>query len=215
MAIKKPEQIKISRRIAIAWVIPAFSGAVIIGLIGAGLYEQGMFDDIEKVMPHLANELLPAWLAGIFVSGAIAAMMSTADSQLLVISSSIIEDFFNRTLKRDVGDASLLKASRIITIVVGLTGFVIALTSDKLIFSMVSYAWAGLGSSFGPAILLMLTWKKVTYQGVIAGLATGFVSTVVWSEITALDAVISVRFVSWVLAFLAVWLVSRATRHQS
>ena len=66
-----------------------------------------------------------------------------------------------------------------------------------------------LGSSFGPVILLMLTWKKVTYQGVIAGLVTGFVSTVVWSEITALDAVISVRFVSWVLALLAVWLVSR------
>jgi len=215
MAIKKPEQIKISRRIAIAWVIPAFSGAVIIGLIGAGLYEPGMFDDIEKVMPHLANELLPAWLAGIFVSGAIAAMMSTADSQLLVISSSIIEDLFHRTLNRNVGDAYLLKASRIITIAVGLIGFTIALTSDKLIFSMVSYAWAGLGSSFGPVILLMLTWKKVTYQGVIAGLATGFVSTVIWSEITVVDAVISVRFVSWVLAFLAVWLVSRATRHQT
>ena len=73
---------------------------------------------------------------------------------------------------------------------------------------MVSYAWAGLGSSFGPLILLMLTWKKVTWQGVIAGLLTGFVSTVIWSEITLLDAVISVRFVSWVLAFLAVWLTS-------
>ena len=80
---------------------------------------------------------------------------------------------------------------------------------------MVSYAWAGLGSSFGPLILLMLTWKKVTYQGVIAGLVTGFVSTVVWSELTALDAVLSVRFVSWVLAFLAVWLVSRVTRQKS
>lgn len=215
MSIRKAEQIKVSRRIAIAWVIPAFAGALLTGVIGAGLYEQGIFDDIEKVMPHLANELLPAWLAGIFVSGAIAAMMSTADSQLLVISSSIIEDFFHQTLGKDVGDASLLKYSRIITIVVGLIGFMIALTSDKLIFSMVSYAWAGLGSSFGPVILLMLTWKKVTYQGVIAGLVTGFVSTVVWSEITALDAVISVRFVSWVLAFLAVWLVSRATRDQS
>jgi sodium/proline symporter len=215
MAIKRAEKIKISRRIAIAWVIPAFSGAVIIGLIGAGMHGQGMFDDIEKVMPHLANELLPAWLAGIFVSGAIAAMMSTADSQLLVISSSLIEDFFHQTLGREVGDASLLKASRVITILVGLIGFAIALTSDKLIFSMVSYAWAGLGSSFGPVILLMLTWKKVTYQGVIAGLITGFTSTVIWSEITALDSVISVRFVSWVMAFLGVWLVSRASRNRS
>jgi sodium/proline symporter len=212
MSIRNAKKIKISRRIAIAWVIPAFTGALVIGLVGAAYYSQGMFDDIEKVMPHLANELLPAWLAGIFVSGAIAAMMSTADSQLLVISSSLIEDFFHRTLGRDVGDASLLRASRIITIAVGLLAFVIAMTSNKLIFSMVSYAWAGLGSSFGPLILLMLTWKRVTWQGVIAGLITGFASTVIWSEISMLDAVISVRFVSWVLAFLAVWLTSLLTR---
>ena len=211
MAIKSARQIKVSRRIAIAWVIPAFTGAVVIGLVGAGLYGQGVFDDIEKVMPYLAGELLPAWLAGIFVSGAIAAMMSTADSQLLVISSSIIEDFFHQTLGRNVGDAFLLKASRAITIAVGLIGFSIALTSDKLIFSMVSYAWAGLGSSFGPLMLLMLTWKKVTWQGVIAGLTTGFITTVVWSEIVLLDTVISVRFASWVLAILAVWLTSRLT----
>lgn len=215
MAIRSADQIKISRRIAIAWVIPAFTGALLIGIIGAGLFEQGMFDDIEKVMPHLANDLLPAWLAGIFVSGAIAAMMSTADSQLLVISSSIIEDFFHRTLGRDVGDRLLLKGSRWITIIVGLTGFAIAITSDKLIFSMVSYAWSGLGSSFGPLILLMLIWKKVTWQGTIAGLTTGFVTTVIWSELTRLDAVISVRFVSWVVAFLAVWLVSILTRRSS
>lgn len=212
MAIKNPEKIKISRRIAIAWVIPAFAGAVLIGIVGAGLYGQGAFDDIEKLMPYMAGELLPAWLAGIFVSGAIAAMMSTADSQLLVISSSIIEDLFHRTLGWDVGDASLLKGSRIITIFVGVIGFVIALTSDKLIFSMVSYAWAGLGSSFGPLILLMLTWKKVTWQGVIAGLVTGFAVTVIWSELAALDAVLSVRFVSWVAALLAVWITSLLTK---
>ncbi len=212
MAIDSPENIKISRRIAIAWVIPAFAGALVIGIVGAGIYEQGMFDDIEKVMPYMANELLPAWLAGIFVSGAIAAMMSTADSQLLVISSSIIEDFFHRTLGKDPGDKSLLRSARIITLLVGILAFVIALSSDKLIFSMVSYAWAGLGSSFGPLILLILTWKKVTWQGVIAGLITGFTSTVIWSELDALDAVISVRFVSWVAAILAVWITSMLTR---
>jgi len=215
MAIRDPGQIKISRRIAIAWVIPAFTGALAIGIIGAGFYEQGMFDDIEKVMPHLANQLLPAWIAGIFVSGAIAAMMSTADSQLLVISSSIIEDFFHRTLGRNLGDRPMLRASRIITIAVGLIGFLIAVTSDKLIFSMVSYAWAGLGSSFGPLILLMLIWKKVTRQGVVAGLITGFGSTVIWSELTALDAIISVRFVAWIMALVVIWVVSLITRSKS
>ncbi len=211
MAISSPRQIRISRRIAFAWVIPAFAGALAIGIIGAALYGQGHFVDIEKVMPQMANDLLPAWVAGIFVSGAIAAMMSTADSQLLVISSSIIEDLFHRTLNREVSESTLLRASRSITIAVGLIGFIIALTSDKLIFSMVSYAWAGLGSSFGPLVLLMLTWKKVTHQGALAGLITGFTSTVIWSEITMLDSVISVRFASWVLAFMAVWIVSRIT----
>ena len=114
-----------------------------------------------------------------------------------------------------MGDKLLLKGSRWITIMVGLIGFAIAITSNKLIFSMVSYAWSGLGSSFGPLILLMLTWKKVTWQGTIAGLTTGFVTTVIWSELTRLDAVISVRFVSWVVAFLAVWLVSILTRRSS
>lgn len=211
MSIKNPEKIRISRRIAIAWVIPAFAGAIVIGMVGAALYGQGKFDDIEKIMPYMAIQLLPAWVAGIFVSGAIAAMMSTADSQLLVISSSVIEDFFHQTLGWDVGDGFLLKASRAITIVIGIIGFTIALTSDKLIFSMVSYAWAGLGSSFGPVLLLILKWKKVTYQGVIAGLLTGFLTTVVWSEITILDQWVSVRFAAFVISFFAVFIVSKMT----
>ncbi len=211
MSISAVEKIKVSRRIAIAWVIPAFTGALLIGIVGVTLYGQGYFEDIEKIMPHLATELLPAWLAGILISGAIAAMMSTADSQLLVISSSIIEDFYHQTLGKEVTDKFMLMASRLITVVIGLVGLLIAITSDKLIFSMVSYAWAGLGSSFGPLLLLMLKWKKVTWQGAIGGLITGFMVTVIWSEITFLDEIISVRFVSFVMSFLVVWLVSLIT----
>ncbi|MCF8225825.1 MAG: sodium/proline symporter [Bacteroidales bacterium] len=212
MSIKSSKKIFVSRRIAIAWAIPAFTGAMLIGVVGAAMYGQGYFEDIEQIMPHLATTLLPAWLAGILISGAIAAMMSTADSQLLVISSSVIEDFYHRTLGREVTDRFMLMASRIITVVIGGIGLIIAVTSDKLIFSMVSYAWAGLGSSFGPLLLLQLKWKKVTWQGAIAGLLTGFITTVIWSEVTVLDEHLSVRFVSFVLAFLAVWLTSLATR---
>jgi len=105
----------------------------------------------------------------------------------------------------------MLQASRFITVVIGLVGLGIAITSDKLIFSMVSYAWAGLGSSFGPLLLLMLKWKKVTWQGAVGGLITGFMVTVIWSEITVLDEVLSVRFGSFVLSFLVVWIVSLLT----
>ena len=211
MAIKNPKKIKVSRRIALIWAVPAFTGAIMIGVVGLALYGNGYFTDVEHVMPHLAKSLLPAWLAGLFISGAIAAMMSTADSQLLVITSSVIEDFYHKTLGRNVSGRVLLNLSRMITLIVGLMGFLIAITSEKLIFSMVSYAWAGLGSSFGPALLLMLKWKRTTAKGVLAGMITGTFSTIIWSEISFLDDMLSVRFASFVLAFFAVIVVSLLT----
>lgn len=212
MSINNKDNIKKSRRIAIAWAIPAFSGALLIGLIGLAVYGQGHFADVENIMPTLANDFLPTWLAGIFVSGAIAAMMSTADSQLLVISSSVVEDFYHQTLGKEVSERRMLTISRIVTVVVGIAAFFIAVLSKKLIFTLVSYAWSGLGSSFGPALLLMLKWKRTTKQGVLAGMITGFVSTVLWSSIPVLDSFISVRFVSFVLAFIAVIVVSLLTK---
>ena len=115
---------------------------------------------------------------------------------------------------KEVTDKFMLQASRVITVLIGLIGLLIAITSDKLIFSMVSYAWAGLGSSFGPLLLLMLKWKKVTWQGAVGGLITGFMVTVIWSELSVLDDILSVRFVSWVMAILVVWLVSLLTREK-
>jgi len=211
MAIGDINKIKVSRRIAIAWAIPAFTGAFIIGLVGLSMYGQGYFEDVEQVMPALTHDFLPAWLAGIFISGAIAAMMSTADSQLLVISSSVIEDFYHKTLGKSLSNKKLLNLSRLITVAVGLFGFVIAITSAKLVFGLVSYAWSGLGASFGPALLLLLKWKRINWKGVLAGMITGSLVTVVWSEIAFLDQAISVRFVSFVAALLAIYTVTLLT----
>lgn len=211
MSIKSAEKIKTSRTIAIAWAIPAFTGAMLIGLIGLALYGKGYYVDVEEIMPHLATTLLPTWLAGIFISGAIAAMMSTADSQLLVITSSVIEDFYHKTLGMDVTEKRLLYLSRIITVVVGAIGFIIAISSENLIYELVSYAWAGLGSSFGPALLLILFWKKITSQGVIAGMLTGSITTIIWSNINYLENIVSVRFTSFVFAIIAIYIVSKIT----
>ncbi|HSA34624.1 MAG TPA: sodium/proline symporter, partial [bacterium] len=186
----------------------AFTGAIIIGLAALALHGRGFYADPEKAMPSLATELLPGWLAGILISGAIAAMMSTADSQLLVISSAIIEDFYRKTLGRQLSDRAMVAFSRLITLSVGIAGILLALYSDKLIFAMVSYAWSGLGSSFGPAILLTLLWKKTSGPGVIAGMLTGTLTTVIWSSIPALDSLITARLVSFVLAVAAIIIVS-------
>ncbi len=215
MSIKDPEKIKVGRRIAIAWAIPAFFGAVMVGLVGLAMYGSGYFEDVEFVMPALAATLLPGWLAGIFISGAIAAMMSTADSQLLIISSSVIEDFYHKTLGKEVTERRLLHLSRIVTIVVGLFGFTIAATSKELIFELVSYAWAGMGASFGPALLLLLKWKKTTKQGVLAGMLTGAITTIVWQNIDMLNNFLNVRFTSFILAFFAVVVVSLGTQKKT
>ncbi len=214
MSIRNPGKIKISRRIAFIWAIPAFTGGLVIGLIGLAMYGQGYFEDVEQVMPHLANTLLPSWLAGIFISGAIAAMMSTADSQLLVISSSVIEDIYHKTLNRKVSEKILLKISRGVTILVGVIGFFISIYSEKLIFSMVSYAWAGLSAAFGPALLLTLKWKKTTWQGVLTGMIIGTLSTIIWSEIIWLEYVISSRLSGFIIAILTVYIVSLLTQKE-
>jgi sodium/proline symporter len=209
MSINHSGNIKISRRIAYVWAIPGFTGALVIGLVGMVYYGQGAFEDVENVMPQLANDLLPQWLAGIFISGAIAAMMSTADSQLLVITSSVIEDIYHKTLgNQEVTEKKLLYLSRIITIVVGALGLLISITSKDLVFAMVSYAWAGLGSSFGPTLLMTLWWKKTTGKGVLAGMVTGTLATIIWSSFPEMDAFLSSRLIAWVAAFLAVFLVS-------
>ncbi len=214
MAIRSASEIKISRRIAIAWAIPAFAGAFAIGFVGLSLYGR-IFADPEFLMPFIATKLLPSWIAGIFISGAVAAMMSTADSQLLVITSTVVEDFYHKALNKDVSQKKLLSLSRIVTVLIGIFGFILAVTSKKLIFSLVSYAWAGLGASFGPALILMLKWKKTTSQGVLAGMITGTMTTVIWSEIVFLDNFLSVRFTSFVFAFIAVIIVSILTQEKT
>ncbi len=212
MAIKNSEQIKIGRRIAYAWAIPAFTGAFLIGIIGLTIYGPNAFSDVEFVMPALAKSLLPSYIAGFIVSGAIAAMMSTADSQLLVISSTVVEDLVSRTMGVKLSDKKVLLYSRLLTLATGVAALAIALTSKELIFAMVSYAWSGLGASFGPALILLLKWKKTTKEGVVASMLTGAIVSVVWKSSDFLSSLITERFSSFVLSFLAAVVVSLATR---
>ena len=217
MAIDKPENIYISRRIAISWAVPAFFGSMFIGLTGYFLLNSGTLffngqqlagiaalSDPEKLMPIMAQNLLHPWLAGIFISGAIAAMMSTADSQLLVSTTVLTEDVIANYF-HDIRDRfNLLSIGRGLTILIGLLAFYLAWKSTDLVFEMVSYAWGGLGASFGPALLLTLWWKRVSKAGVIAGMVAGTVFTV----IDLFGTWVTVRFSAYIIALGAVYLFS-------
>jgi len=213
MAIDKPENIRISRRIAISWAVPAFFGSMFIGLTGYHLLNAGVLSfegnllgsvaalsDPEKLMPIMAQNLLHPWIAGIFISGAIAAMMSTADSQLLVSTTVLTEDVIANYFKSLKNRFDLLFIGRILTILIALLAFFMAWQSEELVFEMVSYAWGGLGASFGPALLLTLWWKKASRAGVIAGMVSGTLFTVV----DLFGNWVTVRFSAFVIAFIAV-----------
>jgi len=209
MAIDSPDAIGAGRRVAIAWTVLAYGGAALIGVVGITLvhYSQvpveavvGEGADPERILPLLAGALFPAWIAGILISGAVAAMMSTADSQLLIATSTIVEDFWCKALGRRLSQRGLVTMSRMVTVVVGAAAFALAWTSDDLIYDVVSLAWAGLGSSFGPALVLSLHWRRMNGTGVLAAMIAGAVSTAAWKWIPGLDDLISVRFVSFVLA---------------
>lgn len=211
MSIKRTHEIKTARKIAAAWAVPGVSGAFLIGIVALAMFGENFFPDVEQAMPYLAMHLLPGWIAGILISGAVAAMMSTADSQLLVSTSAITVDFYNHFLKRKINDRKMVRLSRIVTICFGVFAYLIAIISQltgKTIFGVVSYAWAGLGSSFGPALILTLWWKNTTRKGVIAGILTGAITTVIWANITFLQTAVTERLVSFVFAFIAVIIVS-------
>jgi len=147
-------------------------------------------------------------------SWAIPAMMSTADSQLLVTASAISEDLIHKVGKQDLSPEKLLKIGRLSTIVVGIIAFIMACTSTDLVFSLVSYAWSGLGASFGPVLLGIIYWKKITREGALAGMLTGSISTVIWKNIPGLNSIISERFVSYLLAFAVIILISVLTQRK-
>ena len=156
-------------------------------------------------MPIMAKSLLPAWIAGIFISGAIAAMMSTADSQLLVSTTVLTEDIIRKYFKQNTKESELLNIGRLLTIIIGVIAFYMAWTSKDLVFEMVSYAWGGLGSAFGPALVLSLLWKGVRKDGILAGLICGTLFTI----IPVFAEMVTSRLSAFVIAGLAVIIISK------
>lgn len=211
MAIKNPEQLRKGTVIGISWAVLAFWGAMFIGLFGTIMLAGDVVTDQEKVMPLLAMKLFPGWLAGILIAGALAAMMSTADSQLLVTTSALAEDIYHQLMNKKIDQKRLVGISRLITLAVGGVAFIIALLSKELVFKMVGFAWSGLGASFGPSLLLTLWWKKTTREGVLSAMICGTVVTIIWRLVPALKATLFEIVPAFFMAFLACVVVSLIT----
>jgi sodium/proline symporter len=185
-----------------------------IGLVGVGVLGTELAD-AETVMPLLAKALMPGWIAGLIIAGAIAAMMSTADSQLIVSVSAVIEDVYVKLFHPNASPRRLVALSRVATVVIAAIALYLAFQNKDLIFNMVAYAWSGLGSSFGPPLLLSLRWKRVRRWGVLAGMLSGMASTILWKNVDVLGQALDIKLASFLISLGMTILVSLLTRKES
>ncbi|MCI5501217.1 MAG: sodium/proline symporter PutP [Lachnospiraceae bacterium] len=185
MAIRDEKELKKSSAVAIVWVTLSLTAACFIGVIGRAYFAADVLKDSEsvfiKMIEKVFTEHVPVpFIGGIFLCGILAAIMSTADSQLLVCASSVSKDIYKNIVKPDASDKKVLRVSRITVIVVALLAFIIAWDPESSIMNLVSDAWAGLGSAFGPIVVMSLFWKRTNLPGAVAGILSGGITVIVW-----------------------------------
>ena len=185
MAIKSSKAVKKARLIAMIWVVISLGFAVIIGTVGAVFLKTPLEGaDTETVFMVMVNAIFHPLIAGIFLAAILAAIMSTADSQLLVTSSAITKDFYQVVFKKNVDDKKLVWVSRVSVILVALIAFVIALDPNSSVLGLVAYAWGGFGATFGPIVLLSLFWKRMTRNGALGGILVGGLTVLIWKQLS-------------------------------
>ena len=182
MAIRKEDELKRSRRIAMIWVVISLAVAVFIGIVGRQLYPTVHLTstDAENIFITLATSSLPAILAGFVMAGILAATISSSDSYLLIAASAFAKNIYQGVFKKNASDKQVMNMSRITLLAIALVAMFIALDEKSVIFNIVSFAWAGFGATFGPIMLFSLFWKRTNRPGAIAGMISGASMVFLW-----------------------------------
>ncbi len=182
MAIRKEKELTRSRRIAMIWVTISLAVAVFIGIVGRQVLPTELLTKsaAENVFIKLATGSLPAILAGFVMAGILAATISSSDSYLLIAASAFSKNIYQGVLNKKASDKQVMAMSRLTLLAIALIAIVIALDENSVIFTIVSFAWAGFGATFGPLILFSLFWKRMTRAGAIAGMIGGAGMVFLW-----------------------------------
>ena len=191
MAIEEPDKLKVSRRVGTVWVVISMFVAIFIGIVGYGMVQNGAMSGFESASAAEAiivsiaklisqHGVLAALLAGLILAGILASTMSTADSQLLAASSSVSHDLLGGFFKKELSTKQKMLVARTSLAVIAVLGVLLAQDPNSSVFTIVSFAWAGFGASFGPSMLCALFWKRTTWQGSLAGMLAGGVMVFVW-----------------------------------
>ena len=175
-----------ARRIAVTWTTISMIGAILVGLVGMMYVDEnlgGKLADSETIFMLLVNAIFHPVIAGILLAAILAAVMSTADSQLLVSSSALAEDFYKQLYRPDASPAEVVLVGRIGVVILSIIALVLAFNPESSVLGLVSYAWAGFGAAFGPALIFSLYWKRMNRNGALAGILVGGITVVIWKEL--------------------------------
>jgi len=184
-AIRSVTEIPAARRIAVSWVSITLICAVLVGLVGIGYLEQPLQGaDTEKVFILLVDALFHPVVAGLCLAAILAAIMSTADSQLLVSAAALTSDLYKPFFRRAASEQELIWTGRVAVLVIAMIGLVLAWDPERKILDLVAYAWAGFGAAFGPTLILSLYWRRMNRYGALAGIIVGGLTVVIWKQLS-------------------------------
>jgi len=213
MAADSIKTIPNARRIGMTWMILTLAGAVAVGFLGIAYFADhpdqagAVSQNGERVFMELVKILFNPWVAGIILSGVLAAVMSTLSAQLLVSSSALTQDFYKAMLRKHASQTELVWVGRGMVLLIALIAIGIASNPESKVLGLVSYAWAGFGAAFGPVVLISLLWKRMTRNGALAGMLVGAVTVVVWKEFIGLGLYEIIP--GFILASIAIVVVSK------
>ena len=212
MAADSVKTIPNARRIGMAWMILTLAGAVTVGFLGIAYFANNpalagaVTENGERVFMELVKLMFNPWVAGIILSGVLAAVMSTLSAQLLVSSSALTQDFYKAMLRKNASQTELVWVGRGMVLLIALIAIGIASNPDSKVLGLVSYAWAGFGAAFGPVVLISLIWKRMTRNGALAGMLVGAITVVVWKQFIGLGLYEIIP--GFLLASIAIYVVS-------
>lgn len=208
-AVQNDAALPTARRIAVLWSAVCLFAALMIGWIGIGFFGEAGLGDAETVFLALVQALMHPLVAGILLAAVLAAIMSTADSQLLVSSSALAEDFYKALFRRDATQVELVWVGRFAVVGIAILALLFALNPESTVLGLVAYAWAGFGAAFGPAVILSLFWRRMNRNGALAGIVVGGLTVVIYKQIDSIGLYEIIP--GFILATIAIVVVSLLT----
>ena len=183
MSVKSVGKLTESMTIAVIWVFISLGGAIMVGFIGKIMFDNLSGGEEEKVFIYMIGKLFNPWVGGIMLAAILSAIMSTIDSQLLVSSSALTKDFYQKAIKKNATEREVILVGRMCVIVISIIALILALRPSDTILGLVAYAWGGFGAAFGPLVIFGLFSRETSWQAALAGMVMGTVVLVVWKQV--------------------------------